>query len=223
LDLLQKKFKKIFLVIVLCILITGSYSQDGNIKIAEIVNKDKFLTVSVSFDSLFDEKIVQGLDRGLTVQIEYNIELWQSKTNWFDSFIDSKNIWFKVLYNRWQKKYVLVTEIEKRSTDSFQRIEKLCTNINNIPLSEINSLEKNAEYYIIAKCILKPLTIENIEEMSNWLRGKRKNDEKKIHERGVTDKLIELVVNLTGFGDKYYSCKSGKFKIGEDNSVIVNQ
>lgn len=213
-----KKPEVVYIFALVFFISVNSYAQDFNISIEEITLSDSMLVASISFDSLFTDKIVEGLERGLTVQIKYEIELWQPRKIWFDKYIISEDFWFKVLFNRWQKKYIISMEEERRSTSSFERVKEICAFQKNHPVRKLGDIQKNKNYYLVAKCSIKPLDIENIEEMSNWLKGGEKKDEK--NRRGVTSKIIEFVSNVTGFGAKYFSVKSRFFKIDDKNNLI---
>ncbi|MFC1726034.1 DUF4390 domain-containing protein [candidate division KSB1 bacterium] len=217
--MLLKKHKILFLLIVFLITVNLP-AQDETLVVNGFEIEENILSVSFRFDSLFSPDLVEGLERGLTVSIKYEIELWQDRAGWFDKFIFLKDTWFRVLYNRWQKKYILSSEGERRSTGSFDRVKEICTKVEKFHLRNINELKENTKYYILLKCVLEPMSIENIEEMSNWLRGKPRGEEQK---KGVTTKIIELVTNVTGLGDQYVSIKSGFFKItGKYINLIEN-
>ena len=69
---------KIILITFLLLIPAGAaFPQNDQIEITNINIDNDYLTVSFDFNSLFSEKIIQGLDRGLTVYVKYDIELWR--------------------------------------------------------------------------------------------------------------------------------------------------
>lgn len=195
-------------------------AQENTLAVTGFEINDNILSVTFSFDSLFDAELIEGLERGLTVSIKYEVELWQDRAGWFDKFVFSKETWYRVLYNRWQKKYILSSEGERRSTASFDRVKEICTKVDRFRLWNISELKEGIKYYVLLKCVIEPMSIENIEEMSNWLRGKPREQEAK---KGITTKIIELVSNVTGLGDQYLSMKSRFFKISGNKVEIMEE
>ena len=210
---------KITLIILLILLFSSVVFAQEEIRFQKISIEKDYLCVSFSFDSLFNEKLVQGLDRGLTLSIKYDIEVWRSVKGWFDRIVSTKSIWFRISYNRLQKKYNLVSEVEKRGSNDLDRLKKVCTVLDNEEIVPADRLNINDRYYFNVKCLVKQLSIENIEDMSNWLRGGKKDGGQ--NKGGALKKAVELVANVTGLGDKFYDRKSTDFFKNSNNVIIM--
>ncbi|MCH7590397.1 DUF4390 domain-containing protein, partial [PVC group bacterium] len=51
---------------------------------------DEELSIDFHVDGLFDKTVLDGMDRGSTVEITYQIEIWRVRNNWFDEMVTSR-------------------------------------------------------------------------------------------------------------------------------------
>ena len=73
--------------------------------------------------------------------------------------------------------------------------------------------------------ILKPLSVENYQEIKSWLGGEVKdinlkklsNPEKQ--EKGFKNRMLRIFMAITGFGERVVSSKTNQFKFENDKII----
>jgi len=218
--------KNIFMTVCfVLILFTVLFGQGRILEIDSIRINDGELYIDFHADSLFDEQVLEGLNRGLTVEVIYQVELWKSRDNWFDQHVGGNVLAFKLSYNNLEDRYIIENAEERRSTGVFEKALERCSDVNNVYITEDEKLKREKNYYVVIKGIVKPLSIENLNEVSQWLKGEVENvDLNKIKEprktgRSLRNYLLELLANITGFGDRYFSNTSGMFIINQRGEI----
>ncbi len=214
-----------FLLTVCLFFSSHVFAQNQKITIDKIEITDNILTTTYFIDSLFSQKIITGLDRGLTVSIEYNIELWKKRPNWFDTSIQLCETWAKVAFFKLENRYIYQTPNEKRRISSFQKVYGNLSKIIQYPIIGAEKLQRNKTYYFIISIKLKPLSNEDISEISAWLDGgeneKSGMDSTAASKNRITNQLMKMVVNFTGMGEKQFSAQSPNFTVDGDNVIIT--
>ncbi len=178
-------------------------------------------TVVLDFhvDEIIDEKVAEGLLKGLTSTIEYQIELWEKRAGLINHLITQQDIRMKVFYDNWEHKYVIMSTDEKRLTNSIETIKEKCSQIRNYEVIPINKLKTKNNYFFNIKVILRPLSIENYQEIKHWLSGRAQNfklddlDDTEKQEKKLRGGLFKMFLALTGFGDRVISGKCDDFMI----------
>lgn len=187
------------------------------------VNSER-LCLDFHADDLLDEKVVEGLQRGLTSTIEYQIELWEKRGKLINHLVGQRSIRMKVFYDPWEHKYVIMSAEEKRLTSSLETVRQRCSTIENFELLPIDQLNHKHRYYVEVKMILRPLSLENYQEIKHWLSGKAKEfklndlDDTQKQEQQFKRSLFRLFLSLTGFGDRVISGRSPYFVV-EDRTI----
>ena len=112
---------------------------------------------------------------------------------------------------------------EKRLTSSLETVTEKCSQIQNFVVMPMNKLKSKNKYFLNIKVILRPLSMENYQEIKHWLSGKAKNfkldelDDTEKQEKKLKGGLFKMFLALTGFGDRVIAGKCDDFKIqGEE-------
>ncbi len=182
------------------------------------------LMLDFHVDEIIDEKVAEGLLKGLTSTIEYQVELWE-KRGVLNHLVAQQDVRMKVFYDNWEHKYVIMSAEEKRLTSSLETVKEKCSRVQNFSIIPINKLKSKNNYFFNVKVILRPLSIENYQEIRHWLSGKAKNfklddlDDTEKQEKKFKGGLFKMFLALTGFGDRVISGKSDDFKIQEEEIV----
>jgi hypothetical protein len=182
------------------------------------------LMLDFHVDEIIDEKVAEGLLKGLTSTIEYQVELWE-KRGVLNHLVAQQDVRMKVFYDNWEHKYVIMSAEEKRLTSSLETVKEKCSRVQNFSIIPINKLKSKNNYFFNVKVILRPLSIENYQEIRHWLSGKAKNfklddlDDTEKQEKKFKGGLFKMFLALTGFGDRVISGKSDDFKIQEGEIV----
>ena len=183
------------------------------------------LKIDFTVDGIIDQKIADGLRQGLVSTIEFQIQLWEKRSGWINNLVTQEYIRMKVFFDNWENKFVIMSRDEKRLTSSLETVREKCSQISDVEIIPIEKLKSGKKYFFTVKTILRPLSVENYQDIKNWLGGKAKNldfknlDDTEQQERKFKGGLLKMFLALTGFGDRVISGESEKFLILEDKIV----
>lgn len=204
------------------------FAQKQTVTIDSVRFLNGDFTIDFRVDELFDEAITDGLERGFTVGITYQVELWRVRNNWFDQLLTRHVLQYKTGYNKFDRRYFWVNESaefgpESLVSSSFEKITQKCSVHEGLILAEKEDFDENNQYYVVITGILEPLSVENMDEMRKWLGGEATGLDLKENPEGspkkLTGRFLTLIKNLTGFGDRHYAGRSGDFSVTEAGLV----
>lgn len=224
----RKLLATLFLVTACLTFPARGFAQKQTVTIDSIrfVNGD--FSVDFRVEELFDEAIIDGLERGFTVGITYQVELWRVRNNWFDQLLTRQVLQYKTGYNKFDRRYFWVNESsefgpESLVSSSFEKITQKCSVLEELILAKKDDFNVDNQYYVVITGILEPLSVENMDEMRKWLGGEVSGLELKENPedspKKLTGRLLTLIKNITGFGDRHYAGRSGDFVITVDGLV----
>jgi len=194
----------------------------------EIKGEKGVLLINFQINDLFQKKVIQGLQKGMTAAIEYQIQLWKERPHWADQLVAEEIIRMKVNFDNWERRYVLDTPREEPRLLNEDRIREQCSQLIDFPLAPLEKLVPGSKYTVAVKAILQPMSIESYQEIKRWLAGEVKEiNPKAIKSSKSPGKkagnwLLGLVLNLTGFGDRVITAKSSVFT-WRDGAVVFDK
>jgi len=208
---------------------TQSAAQQNTIHIdsVEIVHDE--LAISFHLEELFSRNILESMDKGIGISILYQVTLWKKRGTWFDKSETLQEILFRVKYNKFNQRYIWISQDERRATPSLEKVESLCSIHKDVPIIDAAEIEEDDEYYITIKCIINPHSIEDFEDVRDWLSGEfdevdlKELRRPKQSQEKVSGRLFSVFKNLTGFGDRIYNGTSRIFTCTGDGSVNYTQ
>ena len=187
-----------------------------------------YLTVDFRGEGILEDKIAEGLRKGRTSTLEYKIQLWGKTKGLLNRLITEKEIRIKTFYDFWEEKFVILTPDEQRLTRSMKTVRKRCTEFTQFRIAPVKDMNENMTCFITIEVILRPLSVENYEEIKKWLSGevkdidlKEMSDPEK-QETGLKNSLLRTFMTITGFGDRVIKGESKKFMLKE-NKVEYTQ
>lgn len=215
--------RKVFLTFLFFFILSGlSQGASKRVIIDSVKVKSDLLMLDFTAEGIIDQKVSEGLQKGLTSTIEYQIQLWEKKSGWINNLVSESAIRMKIYYDNWEKKYVIHSREEKRLTSSLETVREKCSIISNSPVYNANQIDSTSFYFITVKVILRPLSVENYQEIKNWLSGEAKSFQlKKLgdtqqQEKQIKGGMFKMLLALTGFGDRVISGKSDEFAVNQD-------
>ncbi len=212
---------KKYLLILLFIVVSIGLLQAAGKRVAidsVKINSEK-VVLDFHVEEIIDEKVAEGLLKGLTSTIEYQIELWEKRGGLINHLLTQQDIRMKVFYDNWEHKYIIMSADEKRLTSSIETVKEKCSQIRNYEVVPISKLKPKNNYFFNIKVILRPLSIENYQEIKHWLSGRAQNfkldelDDTEKQEKKFKGGLFKMFLALTGLGDRVLSGKCDDFKI----------
>lgn len=217
--MLKKVFKIFLFLVVLPVAVRGA---ERKIVVDSLAVGNGALLANYHIDGLLNDKTIEGLERGFTSQIVHHIELWKKKK--LMSSISAQVVrTFSIYYDNWERKFVILTEDEKRITSKIQVLREQCAVITNLPVAKISELQPKGSYYLTIRVTFQPMSAESYQELRQWLSGRGNPDEKLKPKRKRRGRFFGVLMDLMGFGDKSFTFKSKDFVIKDTNHIEFSQ
>ena len=185
---------------------------EGSINFYDFRVLDGWLEVDFRFQEGLSGKVIETLERGLPATIQYEVELWRTRSSWFDKLEASRFITYEIRFDVIEKRY------ESRLNGSIRRYATLAeldhailrqAGVRVAPISGIHG-ENSCFFSITAKVI--PVDLEQVREMEAWLDGKIPGEEAESGGAGgilrMPERLFGFVASVAGFGDEEIKAKS---------------
>jgi len=218
--------KRIFLTFLLILLLINCLQAASKRVVIDTV-KINFGLLKINFtaDGIIDQKIAEGLRQGLTSTIEYQIQLWEKRSGWINNLVIQQYVRMKVFFDNWENKFVIMSIDEKRLTSSLETVREKCSQVSDVEIIPVEKLKADKKYFFTVKTIIRPLSVENYQDIKNWLSGKAKNldlkniDDTEQQERKFKGGLLKMFLALTGFGDRVISGQCDEFQV-QDGKIV---
>lgn len=213
------------LIIIFILLTAASYLFGAGQKVLvdSVQIDNNYLSIDFSIEGVIDDKIAEGLRKGRTLTLEYKIQLWEKNSGLINHLKAERFVRMKVNFDFWENKFVIYRPEEKRLTSSIETVRERCSEIHDFNVISLEKLKPESDYFINIEVALKPLSVENYEEIKNWLSGEVKDISLKRmsnpneQEKGFKNRILRVFMAITGFGDRVISGKTETFAIQEKN------
>jgi hypothetical protein len=178
-------------------------------------------------DSLFNREVFRGLKKGMTAGLEYQVQLWEKRSGWFDMVIAEAGMRMKIGYDNWERKFTVMHSDRTLLFMNEEDAGRHCSRLIRFRITGKNQLKPARAYRIFVRVLFQPMSIENVEEIRRWLSGKADDLNAKSIKRSKSplksagDWLLGFVVNVSGFGDREFTAESAEFTVA--NGVLLIQ
>lgn len=196
-----------------------------SVRVDRVAVEGSDLVIDLAVDRLIDSSTEGALERGIPVTLVYEIEVWRDRPAWFDRLESARLLSYKLQFDAWDEVYVVrdsngqdvVFPDLGAARSAIERRESL-------PIAPLELLTNDRSYYLVVEVALKPLTVDDVNELEGWLSGEFKSGRKKgIGILGLPRGLFDLVMSVTGFGDRNDSLRTPDFRrddvIAEEGST----
>lgn len=180
---------------------------------------DGWLWVDLQLDDLFPPRVEESLSRGMPARLQLHAELWRRRTAWFDRLEHSVDGEFRVQFEAWERAY----RLQRRGAPgaSYATLDSVRSALARplvIRLEKLDKLAPGGRYYVAVSATLKPLSVEDVEQLEDWLSGEV--DTKRNSGFGAITELprsvFDAVRNFVGFGDERVRALSVDFAGRDD-------
>lgn len=166
--------------------------------------EDGRVWATVRLGDPLDARIERTLQRGAPATLMLHAELWRRRGGWFDRFEQSFDASLRLRYLVADDAYVLDRAGAPRLvTHTLDSLELALSRPIGLPVATESQLESGARYYVVVTATLKPLSVEDLEEVEGWLSGEAR--EQRASGAGVITALprsvFDALRNVVGFGD----------------------
>jgi hypothetical protein len=174
------------------------------VEVTRIATDRGDLVIDLEMANLIDPPTEETLARGVPVTLILDIELWRERGAWFDHLAASRHLAYKLQLDAWDEVYV-VRDAEGRQ-EVFLDLTEARGALAERPalrIAPLATIALDASYYIVVTAALKPLTVEDVEELEGWLSGEIKSGRARdVGLLGLPKALFDVVMDMTGLGDR---------------------
>ena len=177
-----------------------------------------YVWVDARLEDPLAPRIAQSLARGMPATLELHAELWRRRTGWFHHLQGGFDASIRMRYEVWNESYRL-----ERAGDpplivgSLDSLAAVLKRPMRLPVARLQGLLEQRRYYVVVTATLRPLTVEDVQEVEGWLGGEV--EEKRHSGFGVITALprsvFDAVRNVAGFGDQKARAISPDFTLAE--------
>ncbi len=164
----------------------------------------------------FEERVRESLARGMPATLQLHAELWRRRNGWFDRLEATFDAEMRIRYEVWSDQY----RVERPGADptrvaTLDSVAALLSRPWALPVARIGQLQPRVRYYVVVNAVLKPLSVEDIQEVEGWLSGEVRSKGRAGF--GVVTELpralFDAVRNFAGFGDRRTRAVSEEFEL----------
>jgi len=209
-------------------MISTAHSADKRIVVDNLVTDSTTLLIDFHAEGLIDAKVRERLRSGFTTIFEYRIQLWRRKSVIFDQLITENFCRMKLTFDNWDNRFRIMTDFEDRKTTSIEKAKEMCLTMQGFGLTPLQKLHANTEYSVTVQLLVKPISVENLEEIERALRGEQispNNPEKNIPAKSPPEqnRVLKFILAFTGLGDKVLTSPRFNFHLDDKNQVLYNE
>jgi len=187
------------------------------VRVERIASNADQLVVDLALEHLLDPATEEVLERGIPVTLVCEVEVWRERSAWFDRLEAVRSVSYKLQRDAWDEVYVLRQsgggeEIFVDLDEARAAIERRTA----VSIAPIDLFTDEDAYYLVVNAALKPLTVEDVDELEGWLSGEIKSGRQRgFGILGIPKALFGLIKNVTGLGDRNDTLRTPSFKRGE--------
>ena len=168
------------------------------------------LVAAFGIHGVFDQN--PSLGDGIAATLLIVIDLWQEKGNWWDSLVRSRVVAYRFRRDVWTGEAELLDQsgATRRFADRNALAIEL-ERLREIDLGSSRDFKTGKTYYVSVKAMVRPLSLEDLENVDAWLSGKVTGSEGK-GILGIPKAVARALIGASGLGDQSAIGRSVKFK-----------
>lgn len=160
---------------------------------------------------ILPEFVRERLDRGIPATIGLQVDLWRSRSGWFDNRVGQAIQRYRVSRDAWTGAYLLEDEEGPVGADSLGTlIRRLGEEPVPIFIPRDLALDR-AVHWVEVTAVTIPLSVQDLGEVEEWITGEIGGGSSSVF--GIPGGILRMVRDLTGLGDRRLAGRSGKFEI----------
>mgnify|MGYP001167286583 CR=1 FL=1 len=163
------------------------------------------LWVELRIEDPIEPRVANSLGRGMPATLSLHVELWRRRNAWFDRMERAVETTFRMRYDVWSNRWRL--ERPGGSTLTVSTLDSLETALERtlaLPVAPLARIGPDVSCYVVVSASLRPLNVEDVEEVEGWLSGevKVKQHSSLSLLTSLPRSLFEAARNFAGFGDE---------------------
>ena len=176
--------------------------------------RDGYVYANLEMIEPLETRVRESLSRGMPATLLVHVELWRRRNGWFDRLESGTEVRVRIRYEAWSELYRIEHPgglVFKVAT--LDSAEALLSRPWSLPVARVGRLRPDLRYYLVVSTVLKPLSVEDVQEVEGWLKGEVRNQGGA--GIGVVTELpralFDAVRNFAGFGDRRTRAVSEEF------------
>ncbi len=168
-------------------------------------SRDGSVWCDLRLSDVLAPRVQESLSRGMPATLEFHAELWRRRSGWFDRLESTFDASLRIRYEVWNRTYRVeragATALVFGALDS---VERALGRPLALPVGRSDRLVRGARYYAVVTATLRPLSIEDVEEVEGWLSGEVV-DKRRAGFGAFTElprSAFDAVRNFAGLGDQ---------------------
>jgi hypothetical protein len=178
---------------------------------------DGGIGVVFGLDDPLEERVEQSLGRGMPATLSLHAELWRKRTGWFDRVERSVDATVRLRYDVWTHEWRLERAgLPALAVSSVDSLEDVLSRPIALTFPGTQRLAASARCFVVLSATVKPLSVEDVEEVEGWLSGEVRDQ----RDSGfgaftaLPRSLFDAARNFAGLGDTRARAVSAEFTRG---------
>jgi hypothetical protein len=187
---------------------SGALGQDRSDVVVDLDLTADVPAARVSITGLLsDPRFLNAMRSGFPLYIEYQIELRQSRANWFDRTVARDSYEYVVLYDPVRETFVVEDLVGREELSGESALSRRLESIYGFRLDP----DDEGEFYYSATFHARTLSDEDVDEVFDWLKGE--DDTTSVRRRGIlTRSARRLLVQVAPLPRLTKSAQSQTFR-----------
>lgn len=210
----MSRFRPLLVACALVLATPASIARAVEIDGVRVARVEDHVAVALRMTGVLSERVRDSLERGMPATVDLTVDVWRVRPGWFDKLVRSERAELGVARNAWSDEYQMRRQsgpvLTLLDLDEVEREMARPTRVRVLPVA---GLDPEAKYYAIVRVVVKPLTVEDIEEVERWLSGEAKRAGKPGPGSiaRLPSYMIGVLANLAGLGDETVTQRTGTF------------
>jgi hypothetical protein len=177
-----------------------------------------FLYLEYELVAPFDGIYFEAIQSGLPTTLNYTIEVWRQRSGWWDKLEDTYEREYRLFHDVLHDEYLVASRDESQRYSSLDSLTAAVCRFHRRSRQGPEYFSRqlfspDKRYYVVVTATLAPLTVEDLNELDDWLRGTlRGGGDDSGGISGLTRTVGGLLMSMTGFGDQRVKTRSHDFR-----------
>lgn len=175
------------------------------------------LVVDVSIDSLFSDDVVERLNKGMPATLVITADLWRDRSKWFDHMVATGSATYRMRYDVWSDRYEIQRDDgDVRTIGSLDSLTRFLGQVQRITVTDAARLNPEHRYYAVLSAYLRPLTLEDIEDVEKYLGRSTRGGPSLGSVVKLPNALMGFLFAVSGLEDEVATDRTGVFRVPEE-------
>ena len=175
-------------------------------------------TMSLRLAHVLSPRARDSMERGMPATVRLSVDIWRTRAGWFDQRMGGQTAEIRIARNAWSDEFQMRRQGGPLLTLlDLEEVERELSRPMRVRVLPLSDLRPDGQFYAIARVEMKPLTVEDIQEVERWLSGEAKRAGKPGPGSiaSLPAYIVGLLANLSGLGDESALVRTGSFARAE--------